>query len=227
MTFARILNFPRLSRMKTLPSFPLFRLALALTVGLLATSLATPLRATSVVPPEFDELVGESDAVIRTRVLEVRSEIAATPRGRAIISKVTLEVLDTLVGSAPAQVVLVVLGGRVGNEEMRIEGISQFAVGDEDFLFVQGNGQQAIPLVGAMHGRYPVRRDATARAYVTRDNGVPLLDVAEVGHPLAAGGGAQLQQRQRQVADALSAADFAARIRDAAIALKHGGKLLK
>lgn len=203
------------------------RLTLALTLGLVASLCMTPLHATSVVPPQFDELVGESDAVIHSRVVEVRSEIATTPRGRAIVSKVTLEVIDTLVGSAPAKVVLVVLGGRVGEEEMRIEGISQFAVGDEDFLFVQGNGRQAIPLVGAMHGRYPVRRDATNRAYVTRDNGIPLLDTAEVGLPLTAGGAAQLQQRQRHPADALSAADFAARIRQTATVLQHTGKLLK
>jgi hypothetical protein len=52
-------------------------------------------------------------------------------------------------------------------------------------LFVQANGRQFYPLVGIMHGKYPVQRDAkSGSAIVTRSNGVPLRNVSEVSGEL-------------------------------------------
>jgi hypothetical protein len=87
-------------------------------------------------------------------------------------------------------------------------------VGDEDILFIRGNGRNFHPLFAMMHGRYPVKRDkATGREFIARSNGVPMEDVAEVATPMTDAGAAQLQQRARKAADALSPSEFAELIR--------------
>jgi hypothetical protein len=138
-------------------------------------------RATTVIPPEFAQLVGQADYVVRATVKNVSAEFRTTPKGRAIFTRVELEVLETIVGTPPQPLTLELLGGTVGEVTMRVEGVPLFHVGDEDILFVQANGRQFYPLVGIMHGKYPVKRDAkSGAAIVTRSNGVPLRDVSEV-----------------------------------------------
>jgi hypothetical protein len=106
------------------------------------------------------------------------------------------------------------LGGEHDGLSMRVAGVPRFRVGEEDILFIQGNGTHYHPLYAAMYGRYPVRRDkATGREYVARNNGVPLGDVSEVALPLAEGAGATLQRRLRPVGDGLSPAAFIEHIR--------------
>jgi hypothetical protein len=138
-------------------------------------------RATTVIAPNFDELVAKADYVVRATVKSVTSEFRATPQGRAIFTKVELQVLETIAGTPPSPLVLEHLGGTVGDTTLRVDGVPQFHVGDEDILFVQANGKQYYPLVGIMHGKYPVKRDAkTGAAIVTRSNGAPLHDVREI-----------------------------------------------
>lgn len=173
--------------------------------------------ATTVRPPAFTELVRESDYVVRARARKVESAIHERNGRKWIESKITLEVLEVIAGAPPSPLVLTMLGGRVGDEIMVVAGAPIFAVGDEDILFVQGNGVNFHPLYAMMHGRYPVKHDAaTGRDYVTRNDGVPLVDVAEVALPLGEAGapGAVLQRRLRRSADALTPADFARRIRE-------------
>src|SRR5882757_889291 len=141
-------------------------------------------RATTVNPPEFADLVNESDFIVRAVVKSVTSEYAQ-PNSKKIITKVTLDVREVIAGTPTQPLVLVMLGGRVGDNEMTIEGAPKFQVGDEDILFVQGNGQQIYPLVAIMHGRYPIQRESgTGREFVTRSNKVPLQDPLEVALPM-------------------------------------------
>jgi hypothetical protein len=103
---------------------------------------------------------------------------------------------------------------------MVVEGSPQFKAGDEDILFVHGNGQQFNPLVALMHGRYPIKRDAaTGREYVARSNGSALYDEKDVVLPIA--DSARAQQAVKANTPPLSAADFAERIRTAARNMPH------
>ena len=43
---------------------------------------------------------------------------------------------------------------------MGVSDSPKFAVGDHDVLFVEHNGQQFVPLVGIMNGRFHITRDA-------------------------------------------------------------------
>lgn len=186
-------------------------------VFLLCSALLAPCaRATTVVPPTFAELVNGADYVVRARVKSIAYEKQERPnRPPLLYTQVTLEVIETIAGTPPAEPVLRCLGGRDGDQELRVEGAPRFAVGDEDILFVSGNGRNFFPLYAVMHGRYPVKRDAAGREYVARSNDVPLSDVAEVAAPMTEGGAATLQKKMKSKADAFTPESFAAKIREA------------
>ena len=147
--------------------------------------LATlPVQATTVVPPNFDELVNESDYIVRAVVKSVTSEWREKQGHRHIFTFVELEVLEVIHGTPPQPLVLEMLGGEVGGEAMVVQGMPKFEVGQEDILFVRGNGRQFYPLTAAMHGRYPVVRDKGGHAHVTRSNHAALHATAEVAQSM-------------------------------------------
>ena len=158
-----------------------------ISLGLAALSLliAVPLvQATTVVQPTFDRLVGSSDYIVRAVVKSVDSEWrenATKPGQRYIGSKVTLEVREVIKGAPPNPLVLDMVGGRVGQEELTIDGAPKFQVGQENVLFVSGNGTNFYPLTGLMHGFFPVRHDArTGQDQMTRYDGRLLYSEKEL-----------------------------------------------
>lgn len=153
----------------------------------LSLALLTPsLRATSVVPPTFPELVEEADAIYRAKVTAIEPRRVAQPNGATVIKTfVTFAVDRVLKGPAQTHVTLEFLGGTIGNERLEVSGMPTFALGQREFVFVQKNGIQFCPLVGMMHGRYRLQHDdETGRDFIERDNGMPLTDPAEVGLPM-------------------------------------------
>ena len=197
-----------------LRNYRLNRVQKTLGLVLLLALAAIPLRATSVVPPEFSELVNRSDYVVRARVKSLSYEDRVSGGRELVFTKIEVEVLEVIAGTPPESVVLVMLGGRSGDRELVVAGVPQFKVGDEDILFVQGNGRNFYPLYAVMHGKYPVKRDqATGRRFVTRSNEVPLGDVAEVTLPMTDGTAAELQKRMRRTTDAMTPEDFIQRIK--------------
>ena len=155
--------------------------------GLVVSLLVLPLRtlATTVVAPDFNTLVDQADYVVRAVVKSVTSEWRENDGQRFIATLVELDVREVIKGTPPSPLVLDLVGGRVGTDELVVEGVPKFLVGDEDILFVQGNGRQIYPLVGMMHGRYPIFRDAkTGEKYVLRSNGMPLYSEQDVSLPM-------------------------------------------
>jgi hypothetical protein len=188
------------------------RLAASLVIAALAmTPSAT---GTTVKPPEFADLVNQSDYIVRAVVKSVICEYA-TPGSRKIVTLVELEVKEVVAGTPPQPLVLRMMGGKIGDEEMILEGAPQFKVGEESILFVQGNGRQIYPLVAMMHGLYAIRRETDGSEIVTRSNHQPLHDTAEVALPLTSGGVAELQGRLRGKAAALTPDEFVQQIRGA------------
>jgi hypothetical protein len=153
----------------------------------LALAILLPgLRATSVVPPSFSELVQDADAIYRGRVAAVQARRSPRPDGGSVINTfVTLTVERVLKGPAQTEVTLEFLGGTVGDETLEVSGMPKFSVGAEEYVFVQKNGVQFCPLVAFTHGRYRIRRDETAaRDFIARDNGDPLTETAQVQQPM-------------------------------------------
>jgi hypothetical protein len=168
--------------------------------------------ATSVIAPEFDQLVGDADYVVRATVKSVTSEWRVSGGQRHIFTKVELAVSEVITGTPPQPLVLDMLGGVVGDEELRVEGTPKFKVGEESVLFVQANGRQFYPLVGIMHGKYPVMRDTqTGREYIARSNGAPLYDEKEVVTPMNSASAIKAAHADQQP---LTPTAFAAKIRE-------------
>ncbi|MDB6126872.1 MAG: hypothetical protein JWM35_768 [Verrucomicrobia bacterium] len=179
--------------------------------------------ATTVEPPTFDELVNQSDFVVRAVVKSVVAESRLTPSGsRTIFSKVELEVKEVVAGTAPATVVLDVLGGTFEGRELAIEGAPKFTPGDDGIFFVQGNTKQIYPLVRMMFGLYPVMKDGrTGQEYMIRSDGEPLVDVKQVSREMPSS--STSAELSAQIARAMTPADFVTKIR----ATAHEAHLLE
>lgn len=176
--------------------------------------LISPAAATTVKPPEFPDLVNQSDYIVRAVVKSVTSEYTR-PGSRKIVTLVELDVREIVAGTPPQPLVLRMMGGKIGDDEMILEGAPQFKVGDESILFVQGNGRQIYPLVAMMHGLYAIKRETDGSEIVTRSNHVPLHDTAEVALPLTSGGVAEVQRRLVGKGSALTPTAFVEQIRSA------------
>lgn len=202
-------------------------LSFSLLLSLFLLAAFAPLtRAMSVIPPTFDELVAESDTVVRGTVTAVRTEEFDSPQGRGIRTLVTFRVERTLKSTASTAatttsatsadtLTLSFLGGTVGKRTLRIAGMPTFTVGQRQLVFFARNGTTMCPLIGAGHGRYHVVTDpATQREYVTRDNAVPLTSTDEIVLPLSTGPAADLLARRLTADQALSLSAFESRVLD-------------
>ena len=144
--------------------------------SLVALSLSAA-RATTVIPPTFDELVTRADAIFEGTVTGLRSEWTGEGANRHIVTYVTLKVEDAIKGAAGAEYTIRMFGGTVDGQTMEVTDAPRFKVGDRDILFVENNGTQFIPLVGIMHGRFRVQPDEK----IATDNGAPLASIAKLG----------------------------------------------
>ncbi len=183
-------------------------------VALALPVLLPSVRATSIIAPDFDRLVNSADYVVRATVRSVSSDWRQNPDNPQkpyIGTSVELEVLEVISGTPPSPLVLDLVGGRIGDKELTIDGAPKFEVGQESILFIRGNGRQIIPLVGMRHGHYPVRRDKRANTdQVMRSGGKFLYDVQEVALPEAAASAAPARDPR---ARPLNTGEFTARIR--------------
>jgi len=160
--------------------------------------------ATTVIPPSFDELVSRAQMIFQGSVTDVRSEWTGEGAQRHILSYVTLKVEDAIKGNPGSTVTLRMLGGTVGGETMEVTDAPKFKVGDRDILFVENNGTQFVPLVGIMHGRFRLKKDAAGQDAVFTNEGSPLSDVSKLGknEEAVSAGRAMSKQEFRQAIQA-------------------------
>jgi hypothetical protein len=177
-----------------------FLLLACLFVGLHAA------RGTTVIPPTFDELVGRAEVIFQGTVTDVRSQWTGEGAQHRIVSYVTFKVDDAMKGAPGGSYTLRMLGGTVDGETMEVSDSPRFKVGDRDIIFVENNGSQFIPLVGIMHGRFHVDKEAaTGREVITTNEREPVKDLSRLGKREQATSGSQ----------ALSPNDFKSAIRQA------------
>jgi hypothetical protein len=137
--------------------------------------------ATTVIPPTFDELVSRAELIFQGSVTGTRSQWIGEGAQRHIVTYVTFRVDDAIKGSPGNSYTIRMLGGTVDGQTMEVSDAPKFEKGDRDFVFVEHNGQQFIPLVGIMHGRFRIEREQDGREIVATNSGEPLRDVARLG----------------------------------------------
>ena len=189
---------------ESMNTHPVMKLLRSL-VFLSLISLALPAaRATTVIPPTFDELVTQAEMIFEGTVTGTRSEWTGEGANRHIVTYVTFKIDDAIKGAVGAEYTIRMFGGTVGDQTIEVTDAPKFKMGDRDILFVEHNGSQFIPLVGIMHGRFHVQADASGtNEKITKDSGAAMANVAKLGQDeVAAATGA-----------AMSKADFKAAIR--------------
>lgn len=148
-----------------------------------ATAAAGPARTA---PATLDRLATQSQFVAHTRVAQVDYRLStASPGapGRLPYTLVTFEVVTPLAGTHPGSTVtLRFAGGPDGQGRvLNVSDYPVFQVGDEDVLFVAGNGEGGCALAGCIDGRFRI-----SGGQMHNGHGVPLMDLA-AGTPRAQG----------------------------------------
>jgi hypothetical protein len=188
---------------KEIPFMKLLRSLFLLPCLLLLLAVPSA-RATTVIPPTFDELVTNAEMIFEGTVTTMRSEWAGQGADRHIVTYVTFKIEDAIKGTPGDTYTIRMFGGTVDGQTMEVTDAPRFKAGDRDILFVEHNGTQFIPLVGIMHGRFHVLPDETGvNEKIAKDNGAPLANVAKLGQ----------DENAAVSGTALSKAEFKAAIR--------------
>src|SRR5216117_759967 len=113
-----------------------------------ALLLSCAVRATTVIPPTFEEMADRAELVFAGRALVSRAEWRTVGTKRLIFTLVEFETEEVLKGNARKSVTLQFLGGTIGDATLKITGVPRFNAGDRVILFVEKNGLQFCPVVG-------------------------------------------------------------------------------
>jgi len=114
------------------------------------------LSATTLVPADFAQMAQESELIVHGTVVRVEAQIAGS--SRSIESLITLQVSDTLKGTAAEQTVFRVPGGKVGRYRSVMVGAPVLSAGDEVILFLKGRAPAIAMPYGLSQGVYRVAR---------------------------------------------------------------------
>ena len=191
---------------------PKMRPARFLAALLLSLAALPALRAMSVIPPTFSELVAEADAIVRARVVSLQPFADQSAVGEVLRTRVTFVVETTLKGRHEGGLTLEFLGGAVGELSLEVSGMPRFEPGAQDIVFVTAGTPAICPLVAMGHGRYRILRDAQGAEFVARDNGLPLHRIEDVALPLLAPAAVPVAARPPG-GRPLSPAEFAGHVR--------------
>lgn len=182
---------------------PVMKLLRSLLLLLGAGLALVSVRATTVIPPTFDQLVTDAELIFQGTVTDTHSQWAGAGAERHIMTQVTFQIEDAIKGAPGKSYTIQMLGGTVDDETMEVSDAPRFKIGDRDILFVEHNGTQFVPLVGIMHGRFHVQTDAAGHDVIAKDNGAFLADAAKLGQ----------DEKAAVTGPALTAADFKSAIR--------------
>jgi len=118
----------------------------------LSSFAVTPVKKT------FGELVSEAEVILVGTIRHTQS--LQLPEG-PIVTDLTLDILRSVKGESPAgaSLVLRILGGKVGDVELVVDGAPSFRPGQTVLLFVRGNMSEMFPFVGVQQGVFYVRPD--------------------------------------------------------------------
>jgi hypothetical protein len=123
-------------------------------LGVLA--IAALASATTLVYMPFDDLVQQSSAVARLRCLAAESRFD----GQEIWTETRFEVLELDKGLLSGLVTVRMMGGRAGHLHSRIDGVPQFRIGEEVYLFLWNRKTgESYSVLGWSQGTFRITRN--------------------------------------------------------------------
>jgi hypothetical protein len=154
-------------------------------VSLSVVALALPLRVDAQDPSgpfSFEQLIDRAPVIVVATTISRRAEWEYYGASKLIITRVALDIEDTLKGSAPRTLTIEVVGGTIGDETLRVSDVPEFHVGDRDVLFLNNAPHAVSPLVGSGQGRFRVLRESsTGTSRMVTAGFAPLLATSDVG----------------------------------------------
>jgi len=125
------------------------------------------LRATTLARLTLDQLAAGSDAVARVRYAGAESRW----ENGAIWTITTVEVVETMKGNLPKEIVVRLPGGRVGHLTASVEGTPKFNPGDDAVVFLQRTRAGGFTVAGWVEGTFRISSDPRTRSEtVTQDS---------------------------------------------------------
>jgi hypothetical protein len=133
----------------------------------MALVVAVAARGTTLVALRFDELAGRATAVARVRCVNARSFVE---RGE-IWTETQFEVVKSEKGLLAGLVTVRLPGGRAAGLHAHVDGVPEFAAGEEVYLFFWGGENGTYRVLGWTQGTFRIRREAKSGAErVTQDS---------------------------------------------------------
>lgn len=118
--------------------------------------------AASVRPLDLDNLVDNATTVFQGRCVDTRSERDAA--NGMIVTLTTFQVDEVLKGDVASVHTIKQIGGRIGYEVHRVDGMPAFTPGDEYVVFLYGVSSAGFSSpVGLAQGRFPVKAEGKVR----------------------------------------------------------------
>ncbi len=120
-------------------------------------------QATSVIQLSEAQMIEMSSLIVRGKVVSQR--YAKGPNGMGVVTLVTVQVLEEVLGrTAPKQVIIRHFGGKIGGRDIRMIGGPRFTTGNEVLVFLQSS--KYLPkgeylLIGLTQGKWIVQRADT------------------------------------------------------------------
>jgi hypothetical protein len=132
---------------------------------LLAIALVVEVRATTIVRMDLNALAHSAEIIVRARCThtEIRWE------SQSIWTFDDFDVLETFKGTSSQTLRVRLPGGRVNHLEVKVEGVPQFAIGEEAILFVERTSAGDYGVTSWAQGTFRIHREANGDARLTQD----------------------------------------------------------
>lgn len=150
---------------------------LATIAALLVAAVAATSQASTFLREEIPSLTRSSESVVQARVIDMQS--AWNPEQTYIFTRVTLKVLRTFSGEAPATIVVRVPGGTVDGYTVEMHGAPKFALNENVVVFLD-RWDDGVPMVnGYFQGLARVETDRGGNLVLRGGvaDGLPLVEL--------------------------------------------------
>jgi hypothetical protein len=149
---------------------------LASAVLLVALTANQPAGATTLMRMSLVQMSHAAQLIVRARCLDNSTRWDAGE----IWTFTSLDVEEVWRGSAPSQISVRLLGGRVGNITSTVSGVPRFSPGEEVVLFLEPTPRGDFSIVSWEQGTFRIRRDArTGNEVAAQDTAAfPVFDPA-------------------------------------------------
>lgn len=106
----------------------------------------------------FEDLVSDADAIVIGVVDKAEAAYGEGKRDRRIFTSYSLTPSRVLKGGISVELPyrLSIIGGRVGDMTHHYPGVPQLKTGARYLLFIVGNGEYAVPIVGTTQGTFKI-----------------------------------------------------------------------